>query len=361
MPEKVQTFPVVARPAPSVLADAREKARGGFQTGVVSAAERIVGDLALADAGPRRNGLSAAVAAEIHDQVTSALETAVSPTDPSRIRRWYSGNAHDAARASLHRAGQLLFLLLPDAAVLGALPGLDASVKAQLPAGDPRQVAHLATIQTAESAATVTPTAPVPDSVRHGLVAAQRDVDLAWATAHASVRKWRNLLCVAGAAVFLISVAVSVVHAFSPSFVSLAVRGSQTDAVEPWAVALIGSLGGAVAAVLALNRFSGFTDPSGLPTAQALLRIPMAATTSLVGVLLMQTSALGALKPQTGTSLLAFAFIFGYAQEPLLRMIDKQAGRVLDPARTANDPVRRENLQSPGTRQETGQSGGRKG
>lgn len=112
------------------------------------------------------------------------------------------------------------------------------------------------------------------------------------------------------------------------------------DAAEPWQVELIGSLGGALAAVLALNRFSGFTDPASLPVTQALLRIPTAAVTGLVGVVLMQSSVLDALMPQSGTKVLAYAFLFGYAQEPLLRMIDRQAGKVMDPARAKDEPVK---------------------
>jgi hypothetical protein len=143
----------------------------------------------------------------------------------------------------------------------------------------------------------------------------------------------------------VLSAVVAIVHAFVPAFLSLTPTTTPTgtvkqvgDAVEPWQVELIGSLGGALAAVLALNRFSGFTDPSGLPVTQALLRIPTAAVTGLVGVVMMQTSTLDVLKAQNGTTVLAYAFLFGYAQEPLLRMIDRQAGRVLDPARAKDEP-----------------------
>jgi hypothetical protein len=62
----------------------------------------------------------------------------------------------------------------------------------------------------------------------------------------------------------------------------------------------------------------------------------------------MQTSAFGALKPQSeDTTVLAFAFLFGYAQEPLLRMIDRQAGKVLDPARDKSEPAKPSSPQPP--------------
>jgi hypothetical protein len=62
--------------------------------------------------------------------------------------------------------------------------------------------------------------------------------------------------------------------------------------------------------------------------------------TSLVGVLLMQTSTLDALRPQNGATVLAYAFFFGYAQEPLLRGIDRRAGEVLEPARSKDEPAK---------------------
>jgi hypothetical protein len=176
------------------------------------------------------------------------------------------------------------------------------------------------------------------------LVAILHAANVASDTAHAAVRKWRNVLLLAGAAVGALSIALAVVHAIAPSFLSLLPASGpamQGDAVEPWEVELVGTVGGGIAAVLALTRFSGFTDPSGLPTIQALVRIPMSAMTSLFGVVFMQTSTLDALKPQTHpTTILAFSFLFGYAQEPLLRAIDRQAGKVLDPARTKDEATK---------------------
>jgi hypothetical protein len=75
-----------------------------------------------------------------------------------------------------------------------------------------------------------------------------------------------------------------------------------------------------------------------MPVYQALLRIPSAAATSLVGILLLQSKALGALAPVGGLEIYAYAVLFGYAQEPLLRAVDRQAGNVLDPARSKDDP-----------------------
>src|SRR5207248_10681978 len=138
------------------------------------------------------------------------------------------------------------------------------------------------------------------------------------------VRRWRNLLLVGGFVLAILSTVLTTVHVAVPNFFSLAPKGisQKSDAIEPWQVVLLGSLGGALAAVLALNRFSGFTDPAGLPVVQALLRVPAAAVTSLIGALLMQTATLELLNPQPAATVLAYAFFFAYAQAPLLRPID---------------------------------------
>lgn len=61
-------------------------------------------------------------------------------------------------------------------------------------------------------------------------------------------------------------------------------------------------------------------------------------------MLLIQNDVLGAFTPQTASGLIAYAALFGYAQEPLMRAVDRRAGEVLGEARTKNDPAR-----APGT------------
>jgi hypothetical protein len=179
-------------------------------------------------------------------------------------------------------------------------------------------------------------------TLRGKLKAVRSAANIASDTAHETVRSWRNLLFVGGSVLGVLAAVVTAVHVAVPSFFSLVPSGvtQKGDAIEPWQVVLVGSLGGALAAVLALIRFSGYTDPAGLPVVQALLRIPTAAVTSLIGVLLMQTATLDVLKPQNGATVLAYAFFFGYAQEALLRGIDRRAGMVLDPARSKDEPAK---------------------
>lgn len=89
-----------------------------------------------------------------------------------------------------------------------------------------------------------------------------------------------------------------------------------------------------------LARSSALASPYDLPLVQALLRIPSGSLIALLGVLLVQNNVLGAFTPQSAAGLIAYAAFFGYAQEPLLRAVDRRADEVLGAARTKNDPAR---------------------
>lgn len=100
------------------------------------------------------------------------------------------------------------------------------------------------------------------------------------------------------------------------------------------------ALGGTVGAVLALARFSALASPYDLPLVQALLRISTGALVALLGMLLTQNNVLGMFIPHTAPGLIGYAALFGYAQEPLMRAVDRRAGTVLSEPRTKNDPGR---------------------
>ena len=278
--------------------------------------------------------------------VEEQLERAERAVEPARLLRsvqnWYSGAAVESAWTSLHRASEALLMIQSPLSLPSEFADIEAAFETNVNPGDPRRESLAKALKEARKIL-VEGEAPeqIPQALRAKLRAARRAANVASDTAHASVRRWRNVLLLAALALGSLAVAVAVVHIWAPAFVSLKPSGVSGRAPEPWEVELIGALGGALAAVLALNGFSGFTDPSGLPTTQAWARIPTAMVTSLFGVILMQTKALDILTPQTGTTVLAYAFVFGYAQEPLLRMIDRQAGKVLDPARGKDEPVNR--------------------
>jgi hypothetical protein len=207
-------------------------------------------------------------------------------------------------------------------------------VQSNLQTSDPRKVAYLKSLATLEQKQP----SQLTNNDQIELARIKRTTDAASDAAHGKVRAYRNLLLSLGVGLSVVVAAMAVIHAIAPSFIDFgAHKGS--DAPEVWAIETAGIFGGAIAAVLALARLETATGPYSLTGYQALLRVPMPGAVSLFGILLLQSNALGALKPVYGLELYAYAIFFGYAQEPLLRMIDRRAATVTEAARDKNEPT----------------------
>lgn len=310
-----------------------------WQTWVTNEADRLEDELRLLPPDPP-DGVSAhayaAAMAMAGEKIQHARE-ASTPVRLDSLKDRYSGARIETSWAALHRAEEALLGVQPAVAVVAQIPDLVAAVRNNLTTDDPRFETYLDELKEIDPACRPQASSLTPLQ-RAQVRAIRRAANIASDAAHGVVRKWRNVLMAVGSFVTLLVVALAIVHAAVPKFLPL--TGPGGGGAEVWAVEAVGAFGGSVAAVLAVNRFSGFADPYGLPFYQALLRIPMAAATALLGAILMQASVLGALRPQEGSKLLAYSLLFGYAQEPLLRLVDRQAGKVLDPARTKDDPSR---------------------
>ncbi|HEX8075868.1 MAG TPA: hypothetical protein VF545_12915 [Thermoleophilaceae bacterium] len=310
-----------------------------WQTWVMNEADRLEDELRLLPPEPP-TGVAARQYSAVREaaaaKIAQARESAA-PVSMDWLRDRYSGARIEMSWASLHRAEEELLGVQPSVTLLAQIPDLLAGVRANLTPDDPRFDPFTDQLRAIEDDCRPAPRELTPLE-RAQLRAVRRATNVASDQAHGVVRKWRNVLLAVGSFVSLTVAAVAIVHAAVPSFLPL--TNDAGSGAEVWAVETVGAFGGSVAAVLAVNRFSGFADPYGLPFYQALLRIPMAAATALLGAILMQSNVLGALDAQDGKRLLAYSVLFGYAQEPLLRLIDRQAGKVLDPARSKDDPSR---------------------
>jgi hypothetical protein len=99
-------------------------------------------------------------------------------------------------------------------------------------------------------------------------------------------------------------------------------------------VELIGLTAAAVAAATALRGIRGSSEPYGLPVALATLKLPMGAVTAFLGLLLMRGQFVPGLSAlDTSAQILAWALVFGYAQQLFTRLVDQQAHTVLNTVR----------------------------
>jgi hypothetical protein len=117
-------------------------------------------------------------------------------------------------------------------------------------------------------------------------------------------------------------------------------------------VAGLGLLGGAVAAAFAIRKVRGTSTPYDVPLALAILKVPTGALTAVVGIVLLGGGFVpGFSELDSQRQILAYALIFGYAQQLATRLIDNHAQNILGavhskdskskPARPAPAPAQR--------------------
>jgi hypothetical protein len=104
-------------------------------------------------------------------------------------------------------------------------------------------------------------------------------------------------------------------------------------------VELVGLTAAAIAAAAAIRRIKGSSERYGLPVALAALKLPTGAITAFLGLLLMRGQFVPGLTAlDTSAQILAWALVFGYAQQLFTRFVDQQGQTVLDNIRGADQP-----------------------
>ncbi len=140
------------------------------------------------------------------------------------------------------------------------------------------------------------------------------------------------------------SVAGRVSPESAPSIVDIDnVVSSTATPLDLFAVEAVGLAAAAIASAAAIRGIRGSSERCGLPVALAVLKLPTGALTALLGLLLMRGQFLPGLSAlDSSAQILAWALVFGYAQQLFTRMIDQQAHTVLDEVRSperANDSL----------------------
>jgi hypothetical protein len=96
-------------------------------------------------------------------------------------------------------------------------------------------------------------------------------------------------------------------------------------------VALVGLLGGALAAVVSIRSLKLSTTPYDVPVALAMLKIPLGAFTAILGLVAIRGELVPGLSSlDSQGQILAYALVLGYAQQLLTRLLDQQAHTLLE-------------------------------
>jgi hypothetical protein len=262
----------------------------------------------------------------------------------------------------------------PGADLLGLLPDLLAHVRAHLPPSHPERLAvehlaaeHLAAEDLAakDRAATAGP-APLTDAERATVVSAVGTASAAARREHSRLRSFRNIVIMTTVAMLVLAGGLAVMGARQPAWIPLcfapqglesvvcptataplpddAATGapaSGSDAAstiaataQPHDIALVMLVGLAAAAVTgaaALRHVRGTSTPFAVPVALVALKLPTGALTALFGLLLIQGGFVPGLSAlDSSGQILAWALLFGAAQQLVTGLVDKKAQSVLD-------------------------------
>jgi hypothetical protein len=108
-------------------------------------------------------------------------------------------------------------------------------------------------------------------------------------------------------------------------------------------VALMGVLGAALSATLAVQKLRGTAAPYAVPVSLALFKLPAGALTAIAGLLLIKGGFVpGFSQLDSQGQILAYAIAFGVAQHLVTRLVDQRAEDVLSNLPSKERPPARE-------------------
>jgi hypothetical protein len=316
---------------------------------------------------------------------------------PRRLRVFRNGPLMERASSNLDAAEAHILNVAPANYVLGQMPCLLRHVQAHLPATDPgrqefERIARSVGVGDPDRPTNRTRTKRELDDERRDweqriddgrgeIVTTVRAASSAALREHVRLRSFRNIVVVTAVFMALLAIGVALTGFFRPTLIPLcfapeesgtaivvcptaqsdpftpsqAAAQSQPGApvedidtvVEQTAkrqdlivVELVGLTAAAVATAAAIRRIKGSSERYGLPVALAALKLPTGAITAFLGLLLMRGQFVPGLSAlDTSAQILAWALVFGYAQQLFTRLVDQQGQTVLDSVR-ASDATR---------------------
>jgi hypothetical protein len=315
--------------------------------------------------------------------------TRVAALNPKkRLHLLRYGPLRERAMSNLDAAEALLLNIAPPGYVLGQMPSLLQHVRCHLVPGDSRReefelvarrlgVNELAPPQTVDQPQ-YEERKKIVLQERGQIVTATRAASSASLREQVRVRSFRNVLLVTTAVTTLLAIVVAIVGWLYPALIPLCfapeeagqavvvcptqqsapfsttqsrtspakttedIDDATRTTVTPWdlvVVELVGLTAAALAATATIRRLKGSSERYGLPVALAALKLPTGAITAFLGLLLMRGQFVPGLTAlDTSAQILAWALLFGYAQQVFTRLADQQGQNVLNSVRGANRP-----------------------
>jgi hypothetical protein len=167
------------------------------------------------------------------------------------------------------------------------------------------------------------------------------------ASALARLRSFRNIVLLVTLLVWVLVAVIVLVGFYLPDSVALCFTSPRQAALvacptgdgpgrlpsraDAFVIALLGVIGGTLSSVVAIRNLRGSSTPYNLPVALALLKIPTGAVTSLGGLIMIRGQFIPGLTVlESQPQILAYALVFGYAQQLFTGLVDKRSLSLLD-------------------------------
>ncbi|MBG0829949.1 hypothetical protein HS041_19460 [Planomonospora sp. ID67723] len=253
-----------------------------------------------------------------------------------------TGAAVDRTWANIHQAEATLLRLTPDA----ELPWWSADVLARaaqhLGPGDPRRARLEARLRKTDGRLVPEDRALAVSTLQAANVSAQIE--------KCSLRSFRNIVLASALIMAAIAVVLAVVGFLQPNKLRLCFHDPSTGPACPirsspdrWDVAIVELVGLAAAALTGaagLRHIRGTATPYTLPMTLALLKLPAGAVSAVLGLLLVQGGFVPGLSNlDTSAQIIAWAVVFGAAQQLVTRLVDAQGQVVLRNVRDSSRAV----------------------
>jgi hypothetical protein len=273
---------------------------------------------------------------------------------PGRLANWWRGTLVEAAYRNMHTARAQMFDLMDADELRAEIPMVVARANATLHRDDPR----LVTIEQLEAE----PAEVQRPRMRRLVGDSYEKLDLE----HAQLRSFRNILLFAALFTAIITAGTIYFVSRNPSLMPLCFDREVPTDVEPLVtsvdgkscptgagsdvlpagadiivVAALGALGGAMAATLSIRNLKGTSTPYDVPVALALLKVPLGALTAILALVAIQGDFVPGLSLlDSQGQILAYALVFGFAQQAVSRLLDQRAQDLLEglPGGTGAEP-----------------------
>ena len=296
----------------------------------------------------------------------------------ARVANVWSGALVCSAFWNLHTAKVVLVDLYAEEDIQAAAPGVLARLQACLPACDQRRRraeamfgAQLRARPDCSAGELALRRAALRDAMHVSYDAADEQ--------YARVRSFRNVLITGAVLLSMLVIALCLVGLRSPAAIPLCSSPSSTTAAATAAVsptvcptseaadnhaprggdvavvALMGVLGAALSATLAVQKLRGTAAPYAVPVALAFFKLPAGALTAIAGLVLIKGDFVpGFSQLDSQGQILAYAIAFGVAQHLVTRFVDQRADDVLSSLPSKQRPPVRSKRTSQATAQPAG-------